>query len=144
MSTVALTSPGAGAGEGARRAAPAAGLPRPPEVVRPPAREEDERGDGQADGQPPKTAERTVTRTGAPNERAPSAEVTVIVIGNVPEVPGLDVERIVLLPGLSATDWSAPFGKSSFALSRWTRTLHVTRGFEIVLEAQRHDGAGAT
>ena len=88
--------------------------------------------------QPPNTADRTVTRTGGPNASWPSGEVTLIVIGNVPDARASTVKRIVLLPGFSVTDWSAPFGKISLALSRCTRTFTSPRGFERVLEAQRN------
>ena len=49
--------------------------------------------------QPPNTAERTVTRTGAPNASLPSADVTLIVIGNVPDARASTVNADRVAPG---------------------------------------------
>ncbi len=49
-------------------------------------------------------------------------------MGKVPDARASTVKRIVLLPGLSVTDWSAPLGNTNFALSRCTRTFTSRAG----------------
>ena len=61
----------------------------------------------------------------------PSCDVTLIVIGKVPEARASTLKRIVLLPGLSVTVWSGPSGKSIFVLSRCTRTVTSRGGFRL-------------
>ena len=94
--------------------------------------------------QPPNTADRTVTRTGAPNASRPSGDVTLIVIGNVPDARASTLKRMVLLPGLRITDWSAPFGKISFGALEMDPDRHVARGLRACSRSSAAPRPGAT
>ena len=76
-----------------------------------------------------------MTRTGAPNASRPSGDVTLIVIGNVPDARASTVKRIVLLPGFSDHRLVGAVREHQLRALEVHADLHVARGFEVVLEA---------